>query len=74
MQEMLAVYKISYNNTVGIGGGSLLVSTVNGIKIYSFKGRPDMPDKFFVSAMNSLFVRKGTKAYRDIVALISKLT
>ena len=52
----------------------MLVSTVNGVKIYSFKGRPDMPDKFFVSAMNSLFVRKGTKAYRDIVALISKLT
>lgn len=44
----------------------MLLGTVAGVKIYAFKGSVETPDKFFVTKMNSLFVRQGTKAYYDI--------
>lgn len=49
----------------------MFLGTVQGVKIYSFKGSFETPDKFFVTKMNSLFVRRGTKSYYDILKTLN---
>ena len=65
MQEMLAVYKISYNNTVGTGGGSLLVGFLDNRKVFVYKGTVDIPDLMVLPS--AIIVKFGTQACRQVL-------